>query len=115
MADGAGVASPEAGTGNGLPAVHDSSLLTPHSPLLTDRRAEVDAKQERVAGLLAEVGADGLLLIDPANVAWLTGATLHHGIPDAAEWPALFLMPYQRWLVCASTDTQRLFDAHLDG
>jgi Xaa-Pro aminopeptidase len=91
------------------------ALSTQHSALSTERRAEVEAKQARVAGLLAEVAADGLLLIDPANVAWLAGADLHLGIPDAAEWPAVFLLPNQRWLVCGSTDTQRLFDAHLHG
>ncbi len=89
------------------PAMQDSALRT--------RRAEIDAKQEQVAALLAEAGADGVLLLDPANLAWLTGAALGRDIADPAEWPALYLTPTGRWLVCGSTDTQRLFDAHLDG
>src|SRR5215207_2422438 len=93
----------------------DSSLITQRPSVLAERRAELDAKQEQVAGLLAESGADGLLLVDPANIAWLAGAPLCHGIPDAADWPAVYLNANQRWLVCGSTDTQRLFDHHLDG
>src|SRR5437764_8165653 len=92
-----------------------SSLITHHSSLLSDRRAEIEAKQGRVAELLAEVGADGLLLLDPANIAWLAGAPLCHGLPDPADWPALYLTATQRWLLSGSTDTQRLFDQHLDG
>src|SRR3954454_11721330 len=86
-----------------------------HSSMGPARRAEIEAKQDRVAGLLAEAGADGLLLLDPANIAWLSGAPLCHGIPDPADWPALFLNATQRWLVCGNLDTQRLFDQHLDG
>ncbi|HEY1378684.1 MAG TPA: M24 family metallopeptidase, partial [Gemmataceae bacterium] len=102
---------------NGEPAaaLPVSSLLTPHSSPLTERRAELDAKQDRVAALLGEVGAEGLLLLDPANIAWLTGAPLTANIPDPADWPALYLTATARWLVSASTDTQRLFDQHLDG
>jgi Xaa-Pro aminopeptidase len=96
-----------------LPPPH-SSLLTPHSSL-SGRRAEIEAKQLQVAALLAEAGADGLLLLDPANIAWMCGAPLTHGIPDPADWPALYLTANQRWLICGSLDTQRLFDVHLDG
>jgi Xaa-Pro aminopeptidase len=84
-------------------------------PVPPPRRAEVEAKQEQVNALLAEAGADALLLIEPANIAWLSGASLWQGIPDPAEWPALWLMNHQRWLVAGSTDSQRLFDADLDG
>jgi Xaa-Pro aminopeptidase len=82
---------------------------------LESRRAEVEAKQERVGELLADAGAEGLLLIDPANVAWFCGAPLGQGILDPGEWPALFLMAMQRWLVAGNADSQRLFDIHLDG
>src|ERR1700676_5392798 len=75
-----------------------------------DRRSEIEAKQDRVGALLAEAGADGLLLLDPANMAWLTGASLTQGIPDPADWPALYLNPTQRWLIAGSLDTQRIFD-----
>lgn len=95
-------------------ATYESSG-TGSPPAAAGRRAEMEAKQEQVADLLVEAGADGLLLLDPANIAWLTGAPLCHGNPDPADWPALYLNTNQRWLVCGSTDTQRLFDVHLDG
>jgi Xaa-Pro aminopeptidase len=84
-------------------------------PAPVSRKQEVEAKQELVAGLIAEAGADGLLVLDPANIAWLCGAALTHGLADPNEWPALFFLPNQRFLVCANSDTQRLFDLFLDG
>lgn len=93
-----------------------SALSIQHSALSTSsRRAEIEAKQARVAALLAEVGADGLMLLDPANMAWLTGAALTHGIADPADWPALYLTSPRRWLISGNLDTQRIFDEHLDG
>jgi Xaa-Pro aminopeptidase len=94
-----------------------AALGTQHLALNTSvgRRAEIDAKQEQVAALLAESGAEALLLIDPANVAWFCGAALAHGIPDIAEWPAVYLTATGRWLVCGNLDSQKLFDEYLDG
>ncbi len=97
------------------PSADDLPLTTHHSPLTPSRREEIEAKQERVGALLSEIGADGLLLLDPANMAWLTGAALTLGIPDPADWPALYLTPTQRWLIGGNLDTQRIFDQHLDG
>ena len=37
-----------------------------------DRRADVEAKQARVATLLQEAGCEGLLVLEPENFAWLT-------------------------------------------
>jgi Xaa-Pro aminopeptidase len=96
------------------PVPDPAPLALPPSPLAA-RRADIDAKQERVAALLVEAGADGLLLLDPANVAWLAGAPLGQGLPDGNERPALWVTTTQRWLVAGSTDSQRLFDVHLDG
>jgi Xaa-Pro aminopeptidase len=45
----------------------------------------------------------------------MSGAALTHGIPDPADWPALYLTATQRWLICGNLDTQRLFDIFLDG
>ena len=90
-------------------------LTTHHSSLTPSRRQEIEAKQDRVAALLAECGADGLLLLDPANMAWLTGASLTHGIADPSDWPALYLNSMQRWLIAGAMDTQRIFDQRLDG
>src|SRR5581483_2034675 len=99
---------------DGAPA-QPSSFIPHPSSLPMGRRAELDAKQARVADLLTEVGADGLLVLDPANIAWIAGAPLCDDVPDPADWPALYLTPTGRWLVSASIDTQRLFDQYLDG
>src|SRR3954451_17513982 len=74
------------------------SAGTPALSTLASRRAEIDAKQEQVEALLDEAGAEALLLLESANIAWLAGAPLCQGIPDPAEWPALWLTPNQRWL-----------------
>src|SRR6266481_5143969 len=88
-----------------IPLAENPSADVPPPP---DRRSEIEAKQERVGALLAEAGADGLLMLDPANMAWLSGASLTHGIPDPADWPALYLNPTQRWLIAGSLDSQRI-------
>src|SRR5438034_1231102 len=98
----------------------DSSSAFDHAPVVTPdsraaRRAEIEAKQELIGNLLTDAVADGLLLLDPANVAWLCGAALHQCVTDSSEWPAVFLVPTQRWLVAGNADSQRVFDAHLDG
>jgi Xaa-Pro aminopeptidase len=82
---------------------------------IAGRKAEVDAKQTIVARLLQESNADGLLLFDPANLAWFTGAAICQNVPDPNDWPAVFLLPEQRWLLSGNADTQRIFDVHLDG
>lgn len=84
-------------------------------PSALDRRSEIDAKQSILGNLIVEAGVDGLLLFDPANLGWFTGAALCLGVPDPADWPAIYLTDNQRWLICGSADTQRLFDLHLDG
>ena len=38
----------------------------------SDRRADVDAKQGQMAELLARTGCEGLLVLDQANLAWLS-------------------------------------------
>jgi len=99
----------------------DSSSAFDHTPLTVPpsqqqaRRAEIEVKQELIGNLLTDAGAEGLLMLDPANVAWLCGAGLHQSVTDSSEWPAVFLVPTQRWLVAGNADSQRLFDLYLDG
>src|SRR5208282_5354605 len=83
--------------------------------LATDRRSDVDAKQARVAALLAEVGCEGLLVFEPENLAWLTSGATARGILDPAAQPALYFSAEQRWLLCSNVDSQRLFDEEIDG
>jgi Xaa-Pro aminopeptidase len=80
-----------------------------------DRRADIDAKQARVAALLHEVGCDGLLVLEPENVAWLTGGGVARGSVDPSAAPCLYFTPESRWVITANVDTQRLFDEELDG
>jgi Xaa-Pro aminopeptidase len=86
-------------------------LLTPAE---SDRRADVDGKQTRVAELLQETECDGLLVLEPENFAWLTSGgnvrSLH-----LDEQPALFFTSDQRWVLSSNVDSQRLFDEEVNG
>jgi Xaa-Pro aminopeptidase len=92
------------------PTAPDVSLSTP-----VDRRADIDAKQARVAALLREVGCDGLLVQDPDNFAWLSSGGAARGVLDPSALPCLFFTPEGRWALSANVDSQRLFDEELDG
>jgi Xaa-Pro aminopeptidase len=69
----------------------------------------------RVAALLAEVGCEGLLLLEPENLAWLTSGATARGIPEPSCAPAVYCNGDARWLLAANVDSQRLFDEELDG
>jgi Xaa-Pro aminopeptidase len=79
------------------------------------RRADVDAKQEKVARILEEMGCEGVILLMPAHVAWFTGGMNVRGLIADGERPGVYTNGRQRWLLCSNTDTQRLFDEELDG
>jgi len=82
---------------------------------VADRRADIESKQALVAGLLREVGCDGLLILEPENFAWLSSGAAARGTPDPAALPALYFTAEGRWAICANVDSQRLFDEELDG
>src|SRR5260221_7459548 len=82
---------------------------------VVDRAADLLAKHERVPALLREADRSGLLVLAPANFAWLTAGATAKGVPGPADLPGLFFQNSYRWLVCCNTDTQRLFDEDLDG
>lgn len=94
-----------------------STASTPDISLdaANDRRADVDAKQSWVAGLLKQVGCDWLLVLEPENLAWLTSGGAARGVAHAPDMPALFLNADQRWVICGNADSQRLFDEEVDG
>jgi len=79
------------------------------------RRADIDAKQARVAALLKQVNCEGLLVLDPDNFAWLTGGAVARSILDPAALPALYFSAEQRWLLVSNAASQRLFDEEIDG
>jgi Xaa-Pro aminopeptidase len=80
-----------------------------------DRRGDIEAKQVRVAALLRELGREGLLLLEPENVAWLTSGRIARGILDPATAPAVYCTAEGRWLIASNVDSQRAFDEDLDG
>ncbi|CAN5433275.1 hypothetical protein BH11PLA2_BH11PLA2_36730 [soil metagenome] len=82
---------------------------------LTRRRADIDARQEKLGRILEEMGCEGVVLLVPAHVNWFTGGLNLRGLMAESERPGLYTNGRQRWLLCSSTDTQRLFDEELDG
>src|SRR5438132_8424182 len=86
---------------------------TPTEPA-ADRRADVEAKQARIAALLQEVACDGLVILEPENFAWLTSGGAARGVLDPAELPGLSFTADQRWVITCNVDSQRLFDEELN-
>ncbi|HEY7153793.1 MAG TPA: hypothetical protein VH575_07520, partial [Gemmataceae bacterium] len=82
---------------------------------VSDRRADIDAKMARVAELLQEVGCEGLLLLEPANFAWLTSGAMSRGLGDPSAEPAVYCNGEHRWIIASNVDSQRLFDEEVDG
>jgi Xaa-Pro aminopeptidase len=82
---------------------------------VSDRRTDIDAKMSRVATLLQEVGCEGLLLLDPANFAWLTSGAMSRGLGDASAEPAVYCNGEHRWIIASNVDSPRLFDEEVDG
>jgi Xaa-Pro dipeptidase len=95
------------------------TLMQPSSEadvaLASDRRADIDLKTSRVGVLLREVGCDGLLLMEPENVAWLSSGAMARGQLDPDSAPALYCNGDGRWLIAGNADSQRLFDEEMDG
>jgi Xaa-Pro aminopeptidase len=81
----------------------------------SDRRVDIEAKQARVATLLRELGREGLLLLAPENVAWMTSGGSQRGVLDPATAPAVYCTAEGRWLIASNIDSQRMFDEELDG
>jgi hypothetical protein len=86
------------------------SLTTP-----TDRRSDIDAKHLRIATLLQETKCEGMLLLEPENVAWMTSGAAARGILDPNELPVVYFSPEGRWILASNVDSQRLFDEEIDG
>jgi Xaa-Pro dipeptidase len=95
--------------------VQSIPLVGPTADNGQERRADIDAKQLRVASLLEQVQCDGLLILDPSNFAWLSSGAVARAVQDPAEMPALYFSPEQRWLLASNSTSQRLFDEEIDG
>src|SRR5208282_5342630 len=92
------------------PSQLEINLISP-----TDRRADADAKQTRVAKLLGDIGCDGLLVLEPENFAWLTAGGAGRCVLDPHEQPALYFSAEGRCALSSNVDSQRLFDEELEG
>jgi Xaa-Pro dipeptidase len=79
------------------------------------RRFDVDLKQSRIAKLLQDTKCDALLLLHPANFAWITSGATPKGLYAPNERPVIFLNATNRWIVASSVDSQRLFAEDIDG
>jgi Xaa-Pro aminopeptidase len=81
---------------------------------LAARRADIDAKQQLVAGVLAEMGCEAAVLLMPAHVAWFTSGLVARGLIADSERPGVYTNGRQRWLLSSNVDAQRLFDEEID-
>src|SRR5262249_47777628 len=79
------------------------------------RRVDIDAKQAHVTALLQRHACEGLLVLDPENVAWLTSGAVARSVLDPGALPALYFSAEQRWLLASNSTSQRLFDEEIDG
>ncbi len=82
---------------------------------ISDRRADIDAKQAALVPILAAMGVESLLLFMPAHVTWFTAGMNVAGLIPDSERPGIYTNGHQRWVICSNADTQRLFDEELDG
>jgi Xaa-Pro dipeptidase len=92
------------------PSAVDMILVAP-----MDRRADIELKQMRIAGLLQQAECDGLLVLQPDNFAWLSSGGSARGVLDPDALPGLYFTPDARWLLSSNADSQRLFDEEIDG
>src|SRR5688572_17488528 len=101
---------------NGAAKSHELADAIPLAPdsSVAARRADIDAKQEQVAGILDELGCEAVLLLTPAHIAWFTAGMNVRGLIADSERPAVYTNGRQRWLLCSAVDTHRLFDEELD-
>ncbi len=80
-----------------------------------DRRADINAKMAQLAAVAQEAGCEGVLLLAPENVAWITSGATVRGHLDAGSGPAVYCNGDARWLIASNADSQRFFDEEIDG
>ena len=85
--------------------------------LIQDKRrlADIEEKQERVRAFLASVGADAMLLQDPANIAWFTaGGDLSRCASDSCT-SSVFVTEDARLFATNAVDSAQLFERECFG
>ncbi|MEQ9410151.1 MAG: M24 family metallopeptidase [Fuerstiella sp.] len=74
------------------------------------RQQDVEVKHERVRGLLKALDADGLLLQDPASIAWFTaGADLNRCASEDCN-TSIFVTPEARLFATNAVDSAQIFE-----
>lgn len=91
------------------------TVLSQSDSFFSPRRLDIEVKQQKIAKLLLDLKCELVLLLEPANFRWFTSGANVRGVHHGEEHPALMATLNQRWLLCSSMDTQRLFDEELDG
>lgn len=81
----------------------------------SERVADIDLKQARVAEFLEREELDALLLEAPANFAWFTSGGDCTRSGCAGTTAALFITPSARVVICRNSDTSQVFDHELPG
>ena len=88
--------------------------MPPTDEQIAARRADIDAKQALVGGVLDAMKCEAVVLLMPAHVAWFTAGLTARGLMADSERPGVYTNGRQRWLICSNVDTQRLFDEEVD-
>src|ERR1041384_6131615 len=78
------------------------------------RRADIDAKQQLIANVLAQMNCEAIVLLMPSHVAWFTAGLTVRGLIADSERPGIYTNGRQRWLLSSNVDTQRIFDEEID-
>ncbi|MCA9034830.1 MAG: M24 family metallopeptidase [Planctomycetaceae bacterium] len=93
----------------------DESRRRRHLVQDPQRLADVELKHDRVRSLLTEVGADALLLQDPANIAWFAaGADVTRFATDPYQ-TSLFITPEARLFATNAVDSTMIFEREAFG
>jgi Xaa-Pro aminopeptidase len=100
-----------------------TTALPPNSPMSSGEIPTVDAARvdevSRRHSLLTEYlklkGFDGLLILDPANFAWLTAGGDNTRKGNSAPIAAALVTAEARVVLCSNVDSGQLFDRDLNG
>lgn len=79
----------------------------------TERFDAIEQRQATIAEFLEHSSVDGLLLRDPANIAWFTCGSRLELRGYASPPAALFITPDARVVLCASSESGQLFDREI--
>lgn len=97
-----------------LPSAHSMSSGE-FQALDTDRFNAIEERQATVAEFLEHSSFDGLVLRDPANIAWFTCGSRLELRGSASQPASLFITSDARVVLCGSSESGQLFDREIGG